>query len=128
VDEIEISVLAQALVFHVPWWFWAIVVVAIAVSLIEEQQRASRRTKHHAYLKSAEWKARRSAAIARAGGRCMDCGSRERLHVHHLTYSRWRREEARDLQVLCARCHRRRHRSGGRTDDLLDRFVGWISH
>lgn len=120
--------LAQALVIHLPWWLWTVVAAAIAVSLIEEQQRAARKAKHHAYLNSAAWKTRRSAAIAQAGGRCMDCGSTQRLHVHHLTYARWRHEQARDLRVLCAKCHRRRHRPGGRTDDLLDRLAGWISH
>ncbi len=111
---------------HLPWWLWVLAAVGIAVTAFEEQQRAGRRARHHAYLKSSEWKARRGAALARAGGRCQDCGATRNLHVHHLTYKRHGREEARDLRVLCASCHRRRHRDGGRLDDVTDRFVGWL--
>jgi predicted HNH restriction endonuclease len=32
--------------------------------------------------------------------------------------------QKRDLRVLCSACHARRHRSGGRLDDLLDRLFG----
>jgi 5-methylcytosine-specific restriction endonuclease McrA len=105
---------------------WLVAAALLALNLFERQQRAMRKTGHRAYLRSAAWKARRREAISRAGGRCRDCGSTERLHVHHLTYKRHGQEESRDLRVLCPRCHRRRHRDGGRIDDQLDRFIGWL--
>jgi 5-methylcytosine-specific restriction endonuclease McrA len=99
---------------------------AIALRLFEERQRSERKASHHAYLRSPEWKARRREALAVASRRCQDCGSAERVHVHHLTYARHGRELPRDLRVLCSRCHRKRHRDGGRTDDYIDRFLGWL--
>ncbi len=57
------------------------------------------------YMKSASWHARRKQALARAGNRCSWCGTSKRLHVHHKTYARLGREQPRDLQVLCYRCH-----------------------
>jgi 5-methylcytosine-specific restriction endonuclease McrA len=112
---------------HLPWWVWAVGAAMLVLSVIEERQRAARKAKHRAYLRSPEWKARRKDALGRAEGRCMDCGATRNLHVHHLTYKRHGNELARDLRVLCSRCHRRRHRDGGRTDDLTDRLVGWIT-
>lgn len=117
---------AQTIAMHLPWWVWPLGATLLVVSVVEEQQRAARKARHRAYLRSPEWRARRKAAIERAGGRCMDCGSTRNLHVHHLTYKRHGTEFARDLRVLCSRCHRRRHRDGGRTYDTVDRFIGWI--
>ena len=116
----------QTISIHLPWWLWALAAVGAVVGVIEEQQRAARKAKHRAYLKSPQWKARRKNALGRAGGRCEDCGTERNLHVHHLTYKRHGNELQRDLRVLCARCHRQRHRQGGRNDDLLDRLVGWM--
>jgi 5-methylcytosine-specific restriction endonuclease McrA len=117
---------AQAVAIHLPWWLWPLGIGLVAVRLFEERQRATRKAKHRAYLRSGEWKSRRREALALAGGRCQDCGTTERLHVHHLTYVRHGQEEMRDLRVLCSPCHRRRHRDGGRMDDLIDRLIGWL--
>jgi 5-methylcytosine-specific restriction endonuclease McrA len=111
---------------HLPWWVWALGALLLVASVLEERQRAARKAKHRAYLRSPEWKARRKDALLRAGERCMDCGASKNLHVHHLTYKRHGNELARDLRVLCSRCHRKRHREGGRSDDLFDRFIGWV--
>jgi 5-methylcytosine-specific restriction endonuclease McrA len=114
------------LALHLPWWLWALGFALFALTVVEEQQRARRKARHRAYLRSPAWNNRRRDALVRAGGRCMDCGSTRDLHVHHLTYKRHGREEARDLRVLCSRCHRKRHLDGGRIDDATDRLVGWI--
>jgi 5-methylcytosine-specific restriction endonuclease McrA len=104
-----------------------LIALAGALAIIEEQQRAARNAKYRAYLRSPEWKTLRRKALARAGGRCQDCGSTKDLHVHHQTYERHGRELDRDLRALCPRCQRRRRRDGGRIDDVADRFVGGSS-
>ena len=116
-----------AMHLHLPWWAFALAAALLVLSVVEERQRAARKARHRAYLRSPEWKTRRRAALERAGGRCMDCGTTRNLHVHHLTYKRHGNELARDLRVLCSRCHRHRHRDGGRADDILDRFFGWMA-
>jgi 5-methylcytosine-specific restriction endonuclease McrA len=118
---------ARGVAIHLSWWVWALGALLLVVSAFEEQQRAARKARHRKYLRSPEWKARRKSALQRAGGRCMDCGATTNLHVRHLTYKRYGDELARDLRVLCSRCHRRRHGEGGRADDILDRLIGWIA-
>ena len=49
---------------------------------------ARRRAYRALYLRSGHWQRVRAEAIGRAGGRCAECGSRQRLDVHHLTYAR----------------------------------------
>lgn len=66
---------------------------------------------YRAYLRSAAWKRRRKAVIARQGGRCMRCPNPVQ-EVHHRTYKRIGREEPGDLVGLCRPCHLRHH--GGR--------------
>jgi predicted HNH restriction endonuclease len=69
------------------------------------------------YLGSEGWRLRRILAIEAAGRRCQDCGwgdrTRRFLDVHHLSYARLGDELARDLVVVCRRCHRARHGEDG---------------
>jgi 5-methylcytosine-specific restriction endonuclease McrA len=72
--------------------------------------RIERQRQYSRYLRSEGWRERRDAAIARADGRCQDCGARRALDVHHLTYRRKGAELPQDLRALCRQCHRARHR------------------
>jgi 5-methylcytosine-specific restriction endonuclease McrA len=119
--------MAGHVISQLPWWLWPLIGVVLIGSAFEQEQRQRRKASHRAYLRSSEWKVKRRDALSRAGGRCEHCGRSTNLHVHHLTYNRHGNELARDLRVLCASCHRRRHRDGGRIDDNIDRLVGWMS-
>jgi len=69
------------------------------------------------YIKPLWWSCAREVALLRAGNKCEDCGSTERLEVHHkIPLERW---EARhnspkntldNLKVLCCYCHEDAHR------------------
>lgn len=74
------------------------------------------------YWRSAAWRARRQAVLARDEGRCTMCkrrrgdddprlkgGRRVILEVHHLTYQRFGYERLEDLVTLCQRCHATEH-------------------
>lgn len=57
-----------------------------------------------------------SMALERAGHKCEDCGSRERLEVHHKEplepgEQRWNSDKNRQekLRVLCRACHEKAH-------------------
>lgn len=76
--------------------------------------KEGRKETYAAYLRSGVWKARRIAALERAGDRCQVCNSSKRLQVHHRTYERVGREDPGDLVVLCTRCHRLFHKHGAR--------------
>lgn len=58
---------------------------------------------YRAYLATPEWAAKREAAFAKWGDRCL-CGA-EATQVDHLTYRRIGNEAVRDLLPLCAHCH-----------------------
>lgn len=63
------------------------------------------------YLKTAQWRARSAACLARARNRCQECGRpgspRNPLQAHHLHYRSLGNESPADLQCLCKQCHRR---------------------
>lgn len=61
------------------------------------------------HMQSPEWAATRKRKLQQAGFKCQDCGTGERLEVHHLTYERFGHERLEDLQVLCHFCHMAEH-------------------
>lgn len=63
------------------------------------------------YIKSPEWKRKRTKKLRIVGARCQNitCRSRFNLQVHHLTYDRLGREKMSDLKVLCRACHMDAH-------------------
>lgn len=62
------------------------------------------------YLQTEHWKETRKGALKRAGYKCQLCNSDLMLQVHHRTYERRGNEQARDLIVLCQRCHKDFHK------------------
>ncbi len=62
------------------------------------------------YLLSSHWKEFRAKALEYYGNKCADCGSKDKLEVHHETYERLGREELGDVIVLCHDCHEKWHR------------------
>jgi 5-methylcytosine-specific restriction endonuclease McrA len=56
------------------------------------------------------WRELRVRALIRAGSRCERCGSRDKLHAHHLVpVEAGGRDQLRNLQVLCEGCHKSEH-------------------
>lgn len=57
-----------------------------------------------------QWERPRLAALERDQYRCVDCGSEDRLEVHHIvTWKPGDPHELDNLATLCVPCHRRRH-------------------
>jgi 5-methylcytosine-specific restriction endonuclease McrA len=92
------------------------------------------------YLESAHWKALRTRALKKAGGKCELCGHPHLLEVHHLMYRRLYDVTLDDLMTLCAACHSRAHSwitwgeiVNGETSEerrhvLIVRFNGEMNH
>jgi len=62
---------------------------------------------YHEYIRSKKWR-RKSRAFREKHPKCDVCGKRA-TQVHHKSYRWIGREPDRDLQALCATCHRRHH-------------------
>lgn len=58
-----------------------------------------------------DWKATSTETIKMGGKRCSDCGSSDRLQVHHIIpLSKGGTNHPFNLIVLCHNCHEKRHR------------------
>lgn len=62
------------------------------------------------YLKSDKWRQKRFLVLQRDGFKCVRCGSKNRLQVHHKTYRNVFNEPLSDLITLCNRCHKKEHK------------------
>lgn len=63
------------------------------------------------YLQGSRWRKLRGLALIRAGQSCEVCGATGvRLLLHHRHYDTRYREELGDVEVVCSRCHAKRHR------------------
>lgn len=57
------------------------------------------------YLKSEHWSKKKKELFFENRYRCLGCGSRMKLEVHHLTYKNIGNESLQDLVYLCRYCH-----------------------
>lgn len=62
------------------------------------------------YLKSGHWQIFRRKALQNRAFTCENCGERQKpLDVHHLTYKNLWNEQLEDVEVLCRKCHNKKH-------------------
>jgi 5-methylcytosine-specific restriction endonuclease McrA len=61
------------------------------------------------YLLTPEWRAKRTAVLARVKGVCEGCGLRPPVQVHHTTYEHVGFEMLWELKAVCMTCHRQLH-------------------
>jgi predicted restriction endonuclease len=66
-------------------------------------------TTYETFLQSPQWQSTRRLALEHYGYRCVLCGSKAGLEVHHRRYVRWGDEKLADLTVLCGPHHRMIH-------------------
>ena len=62
------------------------------------------------YLLTQHWKT--LSWRIKQGGSCVECGEKNNLCVHHISYDRIGRERDEDLEVVCKTCHIRKHHHG----------------
>jgi hypothetical protein len=61
------------------------------------------------YLKTNHWLNLKEKIHEKYYDQCVECGSAERLQVHHKTYIRRGHEKLKDLILLCEKCHSKEH-------------------
>jgi 5-methylcytosine-specific restriction endonuclease McrA len=77
-----------------------------------ERSRLRLRILYHKYLLTDEWFRIRNAVLIRDKHKCVKCGAKTNLTVHHTDYM-FIYEEHRDLSLLitlCKECHKKIHR------------------
>lgn len=74
-----------------------------------KQEHSEWLIEHDAYLKSREWREKRSLVMKRAGAMCEGCGTNRATQVHHRTYDHWKKEFLWELVAICDECHDRVH-------------------
>jgi len=61
------------------------------------------------YLRSSKWTVLRTSVLIRDNSTCQSCGSKNNLHIHHITYEKLGDERMEDLVTLCSICHQEVH-------------------
>lgn len=87
----------------------------IPANVCADGEESALTNKYNRYItESLKWQKIRSAILERDGRRCVNCGSRSVLNVHHLNYDHLYGEEKfpADLITLCRGCHGDLHKSG----------------
>jgi 5-methylcytosine-specific restriction endonuclease McrA len=80
------------------------------MSILDMIRQHRRRAEYKRYMRSDTWHAIRDVKLSIAAYECEQCGARDRLDVHHLTYDRFGGDERMtDLRVLCRPCHETAH-------------------
>jgi hypothetical protein len=74
-----------------------------------KQEDMVKRIGYDEYLRSPEWKHKRSLVISREKNTCQGCGIMPIEEVHHSTYSHIGDELLFQLVGLCSECHRKVH-------------------
>ena len=63
---------------------------------------------YNQYISSKEWRERRQSMSTDAV--CFTCGTKDNLHLHHITYERIGNEKPEDLVWLCRKHHKSIHK------------------
>jgi 5-methylcytosine-specific restriction endonuclease McrA len=61
------------------------------------------------YLVSELWQDKRKWILKVFENKCQNCGSKEKLEIHHKNYDSVGNENQHDVTVLCNKCHRGKH-------------------
>ena len=76
--------------------------------------------KYLEYIKSPKWRKIKHQAIINARGKCVLCGSRGNLVVHHTKYPKNLGDETVDmLQCLCETCHNVKCHNGSASNSKI---------
>lgn len=62
-------------------------------------------SRYERYIHSDSWVARRALYFRTHDRKCLRCESREKIHLHHMTYERMGAELDEDMIPLCEPCH-----------------------
>ncbi len=61
------------------------------------------------YLRSKMWERRKFRYYSWHLKKCVCCGAKENIHLHHINYNNLGNEEDKNLSPLCGSCHKTFH-------------------
>ena len=61
------------------------------------------------YLKSNHWKKLKKQLFKERGKKCEKCGSKRKIHCHHIRYGFIYDITIKDLLIVCKQCHKKIH-------------------
>lgn len=82
--------------------------------------------KYAVYILSKEWRARCALFYKMHGHFCVACGSKEYIHMHHMTYRHLGNELDGELAPLCRECHKEYHELYGVSREMVETTVAFI--
>lgn len=70
----------------------------------------NKRKAYNEHLRSKQWFEFKASVIKDRGFKCELCKSQKDLELHHLSYKRFGNEQAKDVMLLCHKCHLKAHK------------------
>lgn len=77
-----------------------------------QTDESTNKIRHKKELLSDEWQEKRKEVFEKYGKQCIECGSTDNIHVHHLVYKKGRHVweyGVDELIPLCKKCHEKVH-------------------
>ena len=75
----------------------------------KKKKELNKRKNYKKYLLSDEWANLKIDLFNHRGKECEICGSNKNIEVHHNSYKNIFKEEPEDLDILCRKCHTKKH-------------------
>lgn len=97
---------------HCPVFFWGSLLFSAFLFPFNQPMTSNNvSVSYRDYLESPAWHRLRQAKFDESGRFCVNCGSTEKLNVHHIRYRKRELTELSDLMVLCQDCHGNLHKA-----------------
>lgn len=78
------------------------------------------------YISSSDWKAKRLEVLSKKWNQCERCGSKNKIHIHHGSYTKLGNEPLKHLFVLCEKCHDLFHSKYKMWKSMLNKTMNFI--
>jgi hypothetical protein len=78
-------------------------------SFVSLELKQEFRLMYEDYLRSDQWKQKRTPVLERAKGKCEVCELNDATDIHHNTYDHFGEEPLKDLDAVCDFCHKVLH-------------------
>lgn len=93
-----------------------------------QEKQLTYREFYNRYILSKEWRARKENFYKKFGRKCVACGTKKKLNVHHMSYENLTHEKDEELIVLCVFCHEEYHNQFGVQRNMVKKTLQFIEN